>query len=435
MTPSTDLYKVDLYAKDVAGQERLLFTTQNMDTSISTIDPKIYPYLRMQLRAEDTMQASPYQLKYWILTGTFPPEGAISLEPNMNVKDTVEAGEAYPFEMAFKNISSTAFDSLQVKLTITNSSNITTDIPIKKLKPLVEGDTVLVRQMIDTRKLSKDNLLYVNFNPEGIQPEQALFNNFLYKSIFVKTDQYKPVLDVTFDGVRILNEDIVSSKPRILIKLTDNNKYLMLDDTSLLTVKVKFPNNQIKVYRFDNDTVRFTPAIFSNGVKENAATIDFLPFFKEDGLYELIVTGADKSGNNTSFIEYKVAFNVVNKAMISDLLNYPNPFTSSTAFVFTLTGAQVPQNLRIQILTITGKIVREITKDELGPIHIGRNITEYKWDGTDQFGQKLANGVYLYRVITNLNGKSLEKLDSKSGFNSVDQKYFTNGYGKMYLMR
>ena len=118
--------------------------------------------------------------------------------------------------------------------------------------------------------------------------------------------------------------------------------------------------------------------------------------------------------------------------MISNLLNYPNPFTTSTAFVFTVTGSDVPQNIRIQILTITGKIVREITKDELGPIHIGRNITEYKWDGTDMYGAKLANGVYLYRVLTNLNGKSLDKY--KADGDDTD-KYFTKGYGKMVILR
>jgi flagellar hook assembly protein FlgD len=92
----------------------------------------------------------------------------------------------------------------------------------------------------------------------------------------------------------------------------------------------------------------------------------------------------------------------------------------------------VPQNIRIQILTITGKIVREITKAELGDIHVGRNITEFKWDGTDMYGQKLANGVYLYRVLTNLNGKSLDKY--KSDGEKTDQ-FFNKGYGKMYLMR
>jgi len=146
----------------------------------------------------------------------------------------------------------------------------------------------------------------------------------------------------------------------------------------------------------------------------------------------LIVTGKDKSNNLAGNLDYRVSFQVINKAMISNMLNYPNPFTSSTAFVFTITGIEVPQNLKIQILTVTGKVVREITKDELGPLRVGRNITEFKWNGTDQYGQKLGNGVYLYRVITNLNGKSLEKYTSE---NDNTDKYFNKGYGKMYLMR
>ena len=125
-------------------------------------------------------------------------------------------------------------------------------------------------------------------------------------------------------------------------------------------------------------------------------------------------------------------FSVINKPMISNLLNYPNPFTTSTAFLFMVTGSEVPQNIRIQILTITGKVVREITKDELGPLHIGRNITEFKWDGTDMYGQKLANGVYLYRVLTNLNGKSLDKYQADG---DKTDKYFNKGYGKMVLIR
>jgi len=68
----------------------------------------------------------------------------------------------------------------------------------------------------------------------------------------------------------------------------------------------------------------------------------------------------------------------------------------------------------------------------LGPLHIGTNITQYKWNGTDQFGQKVGNGIYLYRVITNLNGKSLGKFTDQ-GDNT--NKYFKSGYGKMYLMR
>jgi len=216
-----------------------------------------------------------------------------------------------------------------------------------------------------------------------------------------------------------------------MVKLKDEARWAVLDDTSLLTVQVRYPDGHLRRFYFNNDTLRFTPASPAPSTN-NTATVNFLPYFPQDGEYELIVTGKDKSGNSAGSIEYHVLFDIINKPMISNMLNYPNPFTTSTAFVFTVTGSEVPQNIKIEIMTITGKIVREITKDELGPLHIGRNITEFKWDGTDQYGQKLANGIYLYRVVTNLNGKMLDKYKA-TGDNT--DKYFNKGYGKMYLMR
>jgi hypothetical protein len=240
---------------------------------------------------------------------------------------------------------------------------------------------------------------------------------------------------VTFDGIHILNNDIVSAQPHVLIKLKDESKYLLLDDTSLCKIQLQYPDGSIRRFYFSNDTLRFLPATSTSA--DNTASINFEPYLTGDGTYQLLVHGQDKTGNPAGNVDYAVSFQVYNKPMISNLFNYPNPFTTSTAFVFTITGSQPPQNLRIQILTITGKIVREITKEELGPIHVGRNITEFKWDGTDQYGQKLANGVYLYRVITNLNGNKLDKFPSydASGNEVNTDKYFNKGYGKMYLMR
>jgi hypothetical protein len=192
------------------------------------------------------------------------------------------------------------------------------------------------------------------------------------------------------------------------------------------------PDGNIRSIRFDGDTLKFIPAALDAVGKENTATVHYRPYLTQDGEYELIVFAKDRSNNPSGAIDYNVAFEVVNKSMISNLLNYPNPFTTSTAFVFTLTGSELPSQFRIQILTITGKIVKEINKEELGPIRIGNNITEYKWDGRDQYGQPLANGVYLYRVVADMNGKKIEKLNT--GAYNTD-KYFKSGYGKMYLMR
>jgi hypothetical protein len=440
LEPLGDKSILELWGKNELGTEQQLTTIMSStDTTLSFVNAEQYPYLRMKLIVSDSINATPLQLNRWMLTGKFPPEGAIKSITSINSKDSVELGEPVPLEFAFQNISPTSFDSLDLKFTLTNANNITSTIPTAKLKPIRQGDTALFRYVFDTRKLVGFNTVFLQFNPDFAQPEQHLFNNFLYKSFYVRSDEYRPTLDVTFDGVRILNQDIVSSKPKILVQLTDDSKYMLLDDTSLIRIKVRFPDNRIREYKLDNDTVRFTPAVFSNGVRSNTATIEFQPYFQEDGEYELMVTGSDKSSNSTGTIDYKVAFSVVNKAMISNLLNYPNPFSTSTAFVFTLTGSEIPQNLRIQILTITGKIVREITKEELGPIRIGRNITDFKWDGTDQYGQRLANGIYLYRVLTNLNGSTIDKLSldgmSNDAFQKSTDRYFRAGYGKMYLMR
>lgn len=430
-TADPDVTSIDIIGKTSDGLVMPLATVSNArDTLLDFISPTNFPYIKLSMTNTDHINVTPHQLNYWRILADYLPEGALAPNLTFRMKDTLDVGEPLDFAVAFRNVSEVAFDSLKLKMIITDRNNVPHTILLPKKKPLIAGDSIVISYKIDTKDLPGANTLYFMINPDNDQPEQFLFNNFLYKGFYVKPDNYNPWLDVTFDGTHILNRDIVSSKPHIVVKLKDESKYLALSDTAGMKIYIRFPDGVQREYKPQSDSVRFTPANLSNG--ENTATIDITPFLKQDGEYELTVSGTDYSGNKAGNLDYKVAFEVINKPMISNLLNYPNPFTTSTAFVFTLTGFEVPQNMRIQILTITGKVVREITKSELGPLRIGRNITEYKWDGTDQFGNKLANGVYLYRVITNNNGASLEKYKAEG--DNTDQ-YFNKGYGKMYLMR
>jgi hypothetical protein len=428
---NTDNSKVEVIGVDVNGNNITLATVKPaQDTSLSWISASQYPYLKLKMIAADSTKGTPNQLRYWRINATMLPEGAVAPNILFAMKDTVEQGEKIDFKLAFKNISQTKFDStMKFNFIITDRNNVPRTIPIPRGKVLLAGDTLTINYQIDTKNLPGLNTLFVDVNPNNHQPEQIHFNNVLYKDFYVKADTYNPLLDVTFDGVHILNKDIVAAKPHIVVNLKDESRFLALADTALLKVQVRYPDGSLHQYYF-GDIMVFTPANLVTG--KNTATIDFMPKFDEEGEYELIVSGKDVVGNKAGDLEYHVTFAVITKAMISNMLNYPNPFTTSTAFVFTITGGEVPQNIRIQILTITGKIVREITKDELGPLHVGRNITEFKWDGTDTYGQKLANGVYLYRVLTNLNGKSLEKYKAEG--DKTDQ-YFNKGYGKMVIIR
>lgn len=433
--PATDTVGVQVIGIDTLGNSTALFNLNRtqQDVNISSINAKLYPNLQLRLSTYDSVHGIPFQLQSWRLNYAPVPEGALA--PNIILKgvDTVLQGQPEEFEIAFKNVSPLAFDSMRIQLYVLDASNVMHTIQLPRRKPLVSGDTITLDYVIDTKTLVGANTIYVNFNPNKDQPEEYLFNNFMYKTFYVKTEGRAPTMDVTFDNVHILNNDIVSARPHIQIRLQSLSPYLLLTDTSLVSVQVQYPDGSLHNFGFNTDTLRFTPAT-SGG--NNIATVDFYPAFTsqinpQGDTYTLIVSGKDNLGTTAGLTPYKVSFLIITKPMISNILNYPNPFTTSTAFVFTITGSEVPQNIKIQILTITGKVVREITKEELGPLHVGTNITEYKWNGTDMYGQRLANGVYLYHVVTNLNGNSLSKYRA-AGDNT--DKYFNNGYGKMYLM-
>lgn len=91
--------------------------------------------------------------------------------------------------------------------------------------------------------------IFVDVNQNNAT-RQYHFNNILYKDLFVRPDNYNPLLDVTFDGVHILNKDIVSSKPHILVNLKDESRFMALADTALIKVQVRFPDGSLHNYNF-----------------------------------------------------------------------------------------------------------------------------------------------------------------------------------------
>ena len=75
---------------------------------------------------------------------------------------------------------------------------------------------------------------------------------------------------------------------------------------------------------------------------------------------------------------------------IHGLRAVPNPFNPSTAIRFELGS---PGEVYVRIFDLRGRLVRELTHDELPA---GRQGLE--WDGTDDHGQIVASGVYVVQV-------------------------------------
>ena len=314
-------------------------------------------------------------------------------------------------------------DSLLVKYTITNETNETI-IVYDRLEPLKSNETQLLDFNYNTKALQGDQQFNFEINPEGDQPEKFVFNNFGVTDFYVRTDRKEPVLDVSFDGVHIINGDIVAANPFILIDVRDENEFLLLDDPEKIMVSLIDPNGNEVEYNIASPELSFEAATDLNN---NQAKISLEPLLSQDGDYTLVVQAADASGNISGDNAYEVTFRVILRESVSNVLNYPNPFSSQTQFIFTLTGSEVPDDISISILTVSGKVVKEISREELGPLRIGLNRTDYKWNGTDDYGEKLANGVYLYKV--NL------PADMERYENQYADRFFTKGFGKLVIMR
>lgn len=421
---------VELIGVNTVGSESVLYSSNQFQESVdltSFVNEATYPTLRLKARAFDEIKRTPPQLKRWSILHDEIPD--LALNPNLYFSksaDSLQAGDDFVFEIAIQNISKANIDSFDVQLNLLDNQNRLSTIKTVKEGGLAADSTLFFTQTVSTNNLRGKYELIIEVNPRRLPKETNYFNNVGQFDFFVTEDYLNPLLDVTFDGRRIMNREIVSANPEIVVRLDDENSYLALDDTSTMALYLTGPNGQEQLLNYlSSSELKFKPA----SLPENQAEVHFHPSFEEDGMYRLRVQATDKSGNPSSNQDFLIEFEVVTKSTVTHLMNYPNPFSTSTRFVFTLTGTKVPDQIQIQVMTITGKVVREIDQHELGPIRIGNNITDFAWDGKDEYGDQLANGVYLYRVKMKLDGNQVEHRESSA------DKFFKEEFGKMYLLR
>ncbi|MCA6435326.1 MAG: hypothetical protein IM600_07635 [Bacteroidetes bacterium] len=395
------------------------------------VNANLHPYIRLIAFTKDRVNSTSPQLKRWQVLYDEAPECAINPKKGFQALNTnLQEGDVTTFIFPIENIGKKTFaDSLVVTYWLEdNQQNKIVQQQKLKRKLFAPGEIFLDTVKLNTYQLVGKNKFWIYVNPNynnRYQTEQHQFNNIGRYNFTVDRDITNPLLDVTFDGYRILNGDLVSAKPKILITLKDENKFLELNDTASFEVRLKQPNQNSFNRLFFANNLQFTPA----NLPKNSCSINYQPQLAVDGKYSLQIKAKDRSNNKSGFNNYTIDFEVNNQPSITQILNYPNPFNNSTRFVFTLTGSEIPEVFTIQIMTVSGKLVKEITRAELGELKIGRNITQYAWDGRDNFGDRLANGIYLYKVITKLNGNDMDKKASEA------DKFFVKEFGKMVLMR
>lgn len=426
---SNDLVAIDIVGLNASGvEETLINNAATSQLDLSMIDASVYPFLRAEIRLTDEVDFTPPQLNFMHIRHDVPPDGMLLFPDPTPV--IIQEGDTVRTSFYFYNYSEQTFqDSVQINTLLRNNEDGTVITLTDRILAPAPGDSVRYDLKEGSRGRVGDFNMVVQAQANGT--ELYAVNNFFSTANYlqVTADEVNPILDITFDGVHILNGDIVSPNPQINIIMKDQEATLLKTDTTGVNVSLKTgAERNFQRVPFNSDQLNFTPA-----TAEEDFEMLFQPGPLEDGIYTIRVEATDESGNRASEFEdaYEIQFEVVNESSITHFYPYPNPFSTSTRFVFTLTGVDTPDEIKIQIMTISGRVVREILQDEIGPIRVGNNITQYAWDGRDEFGNLLANGVYFYRVITNVNGQAI----NRRGTNADSGAFNRQGYGKLYILR
>ncbi len=412
---------------DIDAVADTLFQTTGFGTiDLQSVDPQQYPYLRAVWLANDETNRTPSNISWMQFDYTGLPDLLFDGSAHLvRGPDSLEQGEAYPFEIAVTNTQRVPSDSSVVRMRWLEGNQIveTTEFALPALSQL---DTAHVVLDLDSKKAVGNQQLFLEINPDRSQQETNFANNSLSVRFAIGQDVLAPSMVVSFDGRQILDGELVSASPQIEVQVVDENQFLLLENPEDIALTITYPDGQQETLNGVDPRVQFIPG----SAEDNTARLKYQPALLQDGIYQLRVNSADASGNRSGDLAYEVSFEVINESRISNVLPYPNPFSDRTYFVYTLTGEQVPLDYALTIMTVSGKVVRRLTAADLGPLQVGQHQTQFFWDGTDEFGDPLANGVYLYRMeVRDADGRQLEAHST-----SVD-RFFRNELGKLVILR
>jgi hypothetical protein len=214
-------------------------------------------------------------------------------------------------------------------------------------------------------------------------------------------DNLPPIIDGYFNDVLFAEQGLTSENPSLQIKFTDDfginavGNGIGHDITAVLDGNVSEPINLNDYYETDLDTYKTGTVKFQ---MKNIAV----------GKHTLTIKAWDVNNNSgEDVISFEVA--AEKELVLAHVLNYPNPFTTATQFFFEHNQACNQSKVQIQIFTISGKLAKTINTE------IGLNGFRSEgiaWDGTDDYGDVLAKGVYIYNLkVVSCDGKTAEKTE------------------------
>lgn len=305
----TEQFAFDVIGVSEEGAETLLFeNVVDGEVRLEEINAGLYPFLRLVYRLEESATRIPRQLAQWQVNYTGVPEGVLLVENTEKVLKLQE-GEQANVAFEFVNISNYDFtDSLTVRWSWQNKQHNTIEEFEKKIPAVKAGESYAFDIDFDTFGKAGKNSLNVTVNPREYL-EQSYKNNVLDLAdyVVVAADDQDPVLDVSFDGVYIMDGDIVSPNVLISALVKDENETLLKQDTTGVEVYLKRDCETCVFERvaFSNPSLKWFEASENTDFK-----VEYQPGPLEDGVYTLRINAEDASGNKAGEKPYEVTFEV-----------------------------------------------------------------------------------------------------------------------------
>jgi hypothetical protein len=200
-------------------------------------------------------------------------------------------------------------------------------------------------------------------------------------------DNKGPIVDVFMNDAKFVFGGITDENPKLLCNLFDENGINTSGNGIGHDITAIIDNDTKNIYTLND----FYETDVDN-ISKGSLTYPFSKLSK--GKHTLEVKAWDVLNNSgvgyTEFLVEETA-----KLALSHVLNYPNPFTTSTHFMFEHNRPGVNLDLKIEIFSVSGKVIKTISKNINT---IGYRVNDIAWDGLDDYGDKIGRGVYIYRV-------------------------------------
>lgn len=217
----------------------------------------------------------------------------------------------------------------------------------------------------------------------------------------VNNDNEGPKIEMFMNNENFFEGGITNEKPILIANLSDISGINTVGNGIGHDITLTIDGNNSNIISI-NDFYEATIDDYSTGkIRYRMPKLEIGPHTLKMKVWDIFNNSSEKE---TSFIVTSS-----DQMQIEHIFNYPNPFNNRTSFYITHNQPYVELKVLIQIFTVSGKLVKTLEQTE---VSTGFQITPIVWDGLDDYGDKLAKGVYLYKIrVKNSNGESIEKYE------------------------